>query len=189
MGEHVGNRTAVLALQAGEHREPLLDLLQAPRRALELERVRAQCGAELLGLVTERLGALGQPGKLWVDPRRHRQLRGGVREQLGRPSAPVVRRDRFGPGGRRGPQRLEIAQPISLDGQFRLLLLGRRHALDLVELEREQVELAFAAGGELAQLRLACLDPPHPRVRLPHLFAERHLGASAMGVEHVELHR
>ena len=69
------------------------------------------------------------------------------------------------------------------------LILGGRHALDLVELERQQVELALASGGQLAQLRLAFLDPADPRIRPPNELAQRHLIAPAVGVEDVELDR
>ena len=125
VSEHVGDRTAVLALQAGEQREPLLDLLEPARRRLQPEHVRAQRGAQLRGLVAERLRALGQAGELRVDPRRAGQLRRRGGEQLGRATASVLGRDRLGSAERGAPQRLQVPQPISLDRQLRSLVLAR----------------------------------------------------------------
>ena len=189
VGEHVGDRAPVLSLESREHRETLLDLLEPSRRCLELERVRAQGATQVLGLGAKRLGALGQARQRRVDARGDREPPGGVREHLGGATGPVLGRDRLRGAGGRAPQRLEIAQTVALHDQLGGLILGGRHALDLVELEREQIELALAAGGQLAQLRLAFLDPADPRIRPPNELAQRDLVAPAVGVEDVELDR
>ena len=45
-----------------------------------------------------------------------------------------------------------MAKPVALGGQLGFLLDARVGRLDLVELERDQVELALARAGQLAQL-------------------------------------
>ncbi len=56
--EYVADRTSVLALQAGESLQPLLDILQPARQCLLPERIVAQLSAEVLELVHQRLPAL-----------------------------------------------------------------------------------------------------------------------------------
>ena len=189
MGEHLGDPATVLSLQAGEQRHPLFDLFEPAGRRLERGDVGAKRNARVLDLVPERRDPLGQPGELGVDLGGGGQLRRRGSEQLGRATVPVLGRDRLGAAERRAPQRLEVPQPLPLDRQLGRLILARRDALDLVELEREQVELALAAGGELAQIRLARLDHEHPSVSVADAGPEVRHGFAAETVEDVELHR
>ena len=55
VAEDVGDRAAVLAFEACEQSEPLLDLLEAVGRSLDLEQVAAQLAGDVLGLVALRL--------------------------------------------------------------------------------------------------------------------------------------
>ena len=83
---------------------------------------------------------------------RLQRARGAGQRRGGAAVARVSRRERLGRARRRGAQRLEVAQPLALGAQLGLLGLARRGRLDLRELELEQVELALARAGALAQL-------------------------------------
>src|SRR6476646_1812125 len=103
VGQDLGDRAAVLALQPGEQGQALLDRLKRRRAAalaavrFELEQVGAQLLAKILGLVAQRLEPLGHGLQPWVDPGDALELLLGLGEQLRDPS-PTVRRDRLRSG-------------------------------------------------------------------------------------------
>ena len=137
--------------------------------------------------MAERFRALGHAGELRVDRRRAGQLRRRGSEQLRRATAPVLGCDRLGAPERGTPQRLQMPQPVSLNCQLRSLILARRDALDLVELERQQVELALTPGGELVHVRKALLELSYPAVCIGHALPEPTLQQPAVTVEDVKL--
>ena len=83
MLEHGGQRAAVLALQAVEQREALLDLVEAAGRRLHALAVAAQVGGEVVGLDGERGHAVGQRVELAVHPANALQCPGGARQRTG----------------------------------------------------------------------------------------------------------
>ena len=192
VGEDLGDRAAVLALQPGEQGKALLDLLQRRRTAsfaavcFELEQVGAQLLAEVFGLVAQCLKPLGHGFEPCVDPCDTLELSLGLREQLRDPS-PTFRRDRLRSSRRREPERVEVAQPVTLGDEACLFLLTRGDRFDLVELEREQVELALARAGHLPQLGDPLLGGADALVGLGEPFSELHLGRAAVSVQDVEL--
>jgi hypothetical protein len=82
-----------------------------------------------------------------------------------------------------------VSKTLSLVGQRTRLGLRRRHALDLVELEGEQIELALASVRHRTQLGDTVLEPAHPHVPLPHPRPQRRDLGAAPPVEHVQLNR
>ena len=56
--EHGRDRATVLTLEPGQHRQAVLHLFETTRRRVDLVSVPAQLGAEVLGLVQERLQSL-----------------------------------------------------------------------------------------------------------------------------------
>ena len=82
-----------------------------------------------------------------------------------------------------------MAQPVPLGAQRLLLVLARPGGLDLVELEREQVELSIARPGQLLELRDALAQVTHLLVRGADALAELELRGAAVAVEDVELRR
>ena len=144
VGEDVGDRAAVLALQALEHGQALLGGLQRARLAVEPLGVAQQLAGQVVGLVGQRAPALGQrvePGvdaRHAVEPRRRR-----------RPAAPSTPVPSSGATACAAPS--AAARSASrwrrrsrAPTQLGLLLLRRVGGLDLLQLEREQVELALA---------------------------------------------
>ena len=84
-------------------------------------------------------------------------------------------------------ERLLVAQPVALGAQGGLLGLGGRRGLDLLELEGEQVQLAVAGAGQLAQLGGAALELAHSLIGGAQPLAQRLLVGAAVGVEQLEL--
>ncbi len=68
-----------------------------------------------------------------------------------------------------------------------MLLLARVERLDLLDLEREQVQVAVARAGALAQLGERPLELARPRVRGRQRGAQLQMVAPAEAVEQVEL--
>ena len=169
MRQHRRDRAAVLALEPLEQRQPLLDLVQPPRRGVHSLAVAAQLAGEVVGLDHELRRAVGQRVERGVDaahrlerPRRARQRGGRTLAALGRHRLDAAR-------GRQA-EPLEVAQPRTLAGQLCVLGLARRRRFDLAQLPLEQVELAVARAGPLAQrlelaaqLPLARVDGGEPR--------------------------
>ena len=152
----------------------------------------------------ERSAALERPGPRRRAPRRARHMPASCGSMPARRLQPARRpRPAARPRHRRRPRarsprrppnaaprkRLEVAQALALTGQIRRLSLARRHPLDLVELEAEQVELALAPGGDRSQRpRPAPRDCAHARMPRPRCRAASPPSAPALTVEHVELH-
>ena len=152
VGEHRGDRAAVLALELLEQRQALLDLVQPAGRRVDRLAVAPQLARQVLRLDRERARPLGEDVERRVDAA-HR-LQGARRAgQRRRRAVAGLRRERLDAAGRRHPQPLQVAQPLALGGQLGLLGLARRRGLDLAQLPLEQVELAVARAGPLAQRR------------------------------------
>ena len=151
VGEHRGERAAVLALEALELGEPLLDLVEAAGRRLDGLAVAAQLAREVVGLDGERARPGAQGVELGVDAADalERRRRAGQRR---RRALAAVRRERADPGRRRPAQALEVAQALALALELGLLRLVGRRPLDLLELPVEQVELAVARARPRPQL-------------------------------------
>ena len=151
--------------------------------------VAAQLGREILRL-DERARASAPPGRRAAGSTPSSASSSARRrgQQRRRAAVAVVGRDRLGAPGQRAPR---AAPRRGAAGRARpssaRLLLARAGRLDLRELELEQVELALAGAGTLAQLverAPRARGPPHARPRPPR--AARLLGPAG-GVEHLEL--
>ncbi len=130
---------------------------------------------EAVELLVDALHAPGEPLRLGQQ-RRHAAL-----------AAP--RDDRLRPAAGGGQQAVHAAQALALARERRALLLGGVECLDLVDLEGQQVQIADARAGALAQLGQRRLELPHARVRRAEAPAQRQLVAAAEAVEQVELGR
>ena len=179
----------MLALQPVVLLEPLLDLLQAPRLGLERVGVAAQLAAQVLGLDPQRRQPAGQLVELRVDPLDRPGELLALGQQLRHAAVARRRGDRLRPAARGGQQPVHLSQPLPLAVQRRALLLGGFERLDLLDLEREQVEVAIARAGALAQLLELVLELPDARVAGRQAVAQRQLLATAEPVEQVELRR
>ena len=151
VGEHRGERAPVLALEALELGEPLLDLVQAAGRRLDGLAVAAQLACEVVGLDGEGARPGAQGIELGVDAADALERRGGAR-QCRRRALAAVRRERADPGRRCAAQSLEVAEALALELELGLLHLVGRGPLDLLELPVEQVELAVARARPRPQL-------------------------------------
>ena len=169
VGEHRLDRAAVLALQAVERVEALLDLLQPARARPRCPRRSRAARRPAPAAPTRRpRGALGELVERRVDALPGGQRRLGDPDRLGRSARPrrrpTTRRERL---GGRAAQRLRVAQPLALGGQLGLLRgigLGR---LDLVELVAQQVEVALARPLALADPLQLALEAHHLGVGVP----------------------
>ena len=81
--EHRLDRAAVLALEAVEQRQPLLDLVEPAGRRLDALAVAPQLARQVVGLDGERLRAVGQRVELRVDAAGGLERRGRGRERRG----------------------------------------------------------------------------------------------------------
>src|SRR5436305_5584161 len=191
MPEHLLNRAAVLALQAGEHHEPLLDLLESPRpravAALHVDRVRAYLGTQIIRFVAKRLHALGDRTKPGVEPGNGLQSLRGLGEQLGDSAALPLGSDSLGRGRGGSVQRFDVPELLPLARQLLGLLLARPRRLDLPELELEQIQLAFTRSRELAEPFDPGLELAQPGVGLAHARSELQMLGAAVRVQDVEL--
>ena len=186
MREHGGDRAAVLPGQARVGGQALLDLLEPAGRRFDRVLVAAQLGGEVLGLDTQAPQPLPERIELGIDAGGGVERRLGRREQRGDPG---VGADRLRARQRRAPQCLEVAQAPALGLQGALVLLGGVERLDLAELERQQVELAFARPRALAQLGEGAGGLARRRVRRGARRPPLGLLGAGEGVEHVELGR
>ena len=151
--EHRRHRAAVLALEPVVAVQALLDLVQALGIGVEALQVAAQLDAEVLGLDPQRAQPLGQ--------RVHRRVR--ARDAVGQPLGLGQQRGRAGGVGVVGRDRLRARRPRRRAGRRpraagrarpsgRRVLLAGVERLDLVDLEGQQVQVAVARAGALAQL-------------------------------------
>ncbi len=158
MGEHGLDRAPVLALEAVDDVESLLDLLQAARLPLDPLGVGPQLRGQLLHLDRDRPGTLGERVEGRVHSLLARQRRLGHRHRLRGAALAVVAGDRRDGLRCRPPQGLGMAQPLPLRGQLGLLGGIRLGRLDLGELEAEDVEVALTVSLPLADLGELALD-------------------------------
>src|SRR5581483_7371651 len=96
---------------------------------------------------------------------------------------PGLGRDRLAAVGGGAPQRFEVAEPLALGEELGVLFLTRRRGLDLLDLERQQVELPVSCTGELAKLLCASLEPCHALVQRAELVTHGHVLDAAVSVE------
>ncbi len=153
MVEDRADAPAVLALEPVVELEALLDLVQPPRLAFERVGVATQLQTEVLGLEPKRGEALGQPVELGVDAPDRLGEPLGLGQQRSRAPLPRGGGDRLGTAGRRREQPVQRAQAPAFHHERVLIALARAERLDLLDLEREQVEIAVAGAGEPAELR------------------------------------
>ena len=189
MREHRRERAAVLALQALERVQARLDLLEAPGLALDRLGVAAQLGAQVVGLQPQAAQALGQGIELRVHAGHTVEQPLALGEQRARPALAGIRRQRLGATRGRRAQRVEVAQPAALGLEVAVLAVAQLGRLDLAELPLEQVELAIARAGELAQGFELGLQVPGARQRGREPGAPLRLLGTAEAVEDVELRR
>ena len=189
MREDRRDGAAVLAGQAVEHREALLDHVEPAGLGIEPLGVAAQLGREVLRLHDERAPAHREPVELTVDalegvePARGRAERrpGAVGPAVG------IAGDRVHRPERGGTQRLDVSQPVALHAQRGLLGLVRRRLLDLAQLELEQVQLALAARRAVAQLLQRGLQTADLGMGRDRRLPPPCLRRPARSVEHLEL--
>src|SRR3954463_12483402 len=89
MGQHVGDRAAVLALQAFEHGEALLGVLERTRLCVQPLGVAQELASQVVGLVGQRAPALGERIEPGVDAGDAVQPR-AARGQQARDPRPLV---------------------------------------------------------------------------------------------------
>ena len=183
--EHRRDRAAVLALEPLEHREALLDGVQAAGLGVEALGVRAQLAGDVVDLVEQGLPALGERVECGVDALGAQQAAPGGGEQARDPD--LVGARRLGRGERCRAQRLDVTQALAFGAQVGRLLLAGLGGIDLRELEVEQVELALARAGQLPQLGERRLRLARHGVRRGDLRAAGELRVAAEAVEDVEL--
>ena len=188
VSKDVGDRAAVLALQAREQREPLLDLLEPSRRALDPERVAAQLAAEVLGLVAQRLQPLEQRRELRVDAGRRLELRAACASATARPprsssseasaSAPAAAAAAGPRGGAAGrARRVSAASSSSLGAAASISSSSNASRSSSRSRAPASSRSSATPLAQAAHVLVRCADP------LPQL----ELRGPAVGVEHVEL--
>ena len=187
--EHRGHAAAVLALEPVVQLEALLDDVEPAGLGLERVGIAPQLRAEVLRLQAKCREALRQDIELRIGSRHSLREVLGPRQQRGHPRLVAARRNRLRPGARGGEQAVQLAQARSLRLERALLLLARVELLDLLDLERQQVEVTVARAGALAQLGQRRLQLAHPRVGCAHAGAQLELVGPAETVEQVELCR
>ena len=151
--EHSGERPAVLAHQALDARKTLFDRVERAVLARDPLAVGAQLAGQVLGLDHERAQTLGE--RVQAADRR-RRARPGPRRRPPSAASCRARRRRLRAPARPRPrprraQRIETAQASARGEQLVVLPLVEAGGVDLGELVLEQVELALARRGELAQ--------------------------------------
>ena len=177
----------MLALELLEQREPLLDLVQAPRRRVHGLAVAAQLAGKVVALHRQRDRPLAQRVECRVDATDRLQRAAGAGQRRERAALAFGRLQRLEPPGGRQPQALEVAQSLALQPQ-RLVLLGRRRRrLDLADLPLEQVELAIARSRALPQRLELPEQAALTRVEHAEGRAPRRLLRPAERIEDLEL--
>src|SRR5262249_44495151 len=116
------------------------------------------------------------------------ERRGGGRKQRAGAVA-VIGLERQRPTAGRAAQGVDVTQPPAALEQPGVLIRAGIDALDLVELEGEQVELALARTGALAQLVTLRAQRPQGVPRLGAPGAAGDVVGAAEAVEQVELRR
>ena len=184
------DRAAVLALQAVERGQPLLDLLEPARIGLDAVEVGAQLGGDVGDLEPERRDPRGDRIERGVDALDRRQPALGGRERS-RGALLVVVGSRERGDGAQGAlaQTLGVAEASALGLEAGLLNGIGLGGIDLGELEAEHVELAFAralAGAKLGEL---AVERHNGAVRLAIGRPRREVLLAGEPVEDLELRR
>ena len=179
----------MLSLQAVVGLQALLHLLEAPGLGLQALGVAAQLGAEVLGLDAQPGEASHQLVELGIDPRHAGSELFCGRERLGRAPLPRLGGEGLGPAAGGGEQAVHPAQALAFAEQSRLLVLAGVEGIDLLDLEGEQVQVAVAAAGALAQLGQATVQLARAGVSGRELIAQGQSVAPAEAVEQLELRR
>ena len=150
--------------------------------------VVTQLAGQLLGLDHERAQTLGEHVQARIDAGERVQARRSAREQRHRAGRlGGVGGERLGPGAGGGAERVEPAQALAGGQQLVVLALLGRGGVDLRQLVLEQVELALARAGELAQGLELARERPHLRECLgAGAQAQRVVGAAEV-VEQLQL--
>ena len=154
--EHRGHAAAVLALEPVVELEPLLDHVEPAGLGLERVGVAAQLRAEVLGLEPQSRQPLGERVQLGVRARAPAPASRSALGEQGRDADPSARRRSArspppprprrpaGRPARAGARARAASEPFSSS-------VGSER-LDLLDLERQQVQVAVARAGALAQL-------------------------------------
>ena len=177
----------MLAFEPVVQLEALLDDVEPAGLGLERVGIAPQLRAEILRLQAQGGEPLRQGIELRVGARHGLGEVLGPREQRGHPRLVAAGRNRLRPGARGGEEAVELAQARALRHQRPLLLLAWVELLDLLDLERQQVEVTVASSGALAQLGQRPLQLSHPGVGGAQLRAQLELLAPAEAVQQVEL--
>ncbi len=146
----------------------------------------AQLGRDVLRLDERSVQRVGELVERRIDAADVVERAGRRGQQRARAGA-VLGLERRRAADRRAAQRLDVAQAPATAQQ--LLMLGRAglDALDLVDLERQQVELALPRPGPLAQLLERRVQVAQVAPRVGAFGPARRLRGAAEPVEQVEL--
>ena len=192
MGEHRGDRAAVLALEAVEQRQALLDLVQPAGRRIDALGVAVQL-VHAGPRPRARARGRGRPARRAPRPRRATASSAcAAAASASDAPPPSSSPPASAPTPRGGRQRSASTwrSRLALGLERGLLLLARLGAVDLRQLPLEQVQLAVARAGALAQLGEARDQRPLAR-RRRRGSASRRAGLVRPGeaVEDLELGR
>ena len=101
----------------------------------------------------------------------------------------VLRCDRLARRSRGRTQAVDLAQALALRRQRALLVLVGTEGLDLLDLERQQVQVAVTRARAVVQLGELALRGADVRVGLGHPAAQRHVLLAAEAIEQLQLCR
>ena len=166
---------SVLSLEPLDRVQPLLHDLESLGIRVERGEIAPQLAAEVLRLDPQGTEASYQLVEIGIGSCDRVGHALGLRQQhrharcLG-----VIRSDGLAAGPGDGTQAVDLAQPLALRGQRLLLFLGGRERLDLLQLEPQQVEIAVAGAGRVAEgVKLAGARLARARGRRPSGRAAR----------------
>src|SRR5918994_2889577 len=188
--EHRLDRAAVLSLQAIDHVESLLDLLQAPRLGVDPIEVATQLAGQVGKLDRHPSGPLGERIEVAVHARCSRQRRIGLGQQRRR-AATVLVIPRHGRerATRREAQALRVVQPLALGAELALLGRLQLRPLDLLQLVAQDVQVPLARPLALAKLRQLALQRGQLGVRLAVATPSLQVLRTGKPVQYLELRR
>ncbi len=135
--DHVRERRSVLLLQTLEEGEPILDLLEARRRSVDVLRVGSQEEGEVLELRLDRLARLDVRSELRVQRGKLADLLPHRAERRQGCVIPLVER-RVGVGAE-PLEPIRVRQDLPRRHQRLIFVRLRRGLVDLGELEREEL--------------------------------------------------
>ena len=186
VGEHAGDRAAVLALQALEHGQALLDAVQPARLGIQALGVAAQLAGEVVGLDGQRAPALAERVERRVDVARPEQPAAGGREQAR--DARLVGPRGLGRAERRAAQRLDVAQArrARRAGPAASSSLGSAASISASSNSSRSSSRSRAPARSRSSCSAAS-SVAYGGVRRRHLRPARELGLAAEAVEDLEL--